>query len=229
MAQKQLGAFARSGLRAEGVEQGMELDDVQPPARPQEPADNLRPAVQVGEIAQGALAGVDDVEQPPVQGLDGVVHVRLNVRHVRPGLRGDAGRGRHRGLGEVEADGTGSAPGQGDGLRTEVTLQVQHVTPGQLAEVLPLEGGEPALGVEVLVEAVEPAGEMDGRAGVPVGLVGPHQRVVLGGRHGAIQPDELLTPSVLVPPRRSARTVRPWPPRAPAPPTTGAPSRPVRR
>lgn len=43
-----------------------------------------------------------------------------------------------------------------------MALEVEHVTAGEVAEVLPLEGGEPALGVEVLVEAVEPAGEVDG-------------------------------------------------------------------
>ena len=73
------------------------------------------------------------------------------------------------------------------GLGAEMALEVEHVTAREFAEVVPLEGGEPAVRVRVPVEAVEPAGEVDGGAGVPVGLVGAHQPCVLVGAHGSIQ------------------------------------------
>ena len=61
------------------------LPDEQPPARPQEAGHDPGPAADVGQPAQGADAGVDQVEAAPRRALHGVVGVGLDEIHVGAG------------------------------------------------------------------------------------------------------------------------------------------------
>jgi len=76
----------------------VELDDVEDPARPEQPVHHLGPGPEVGEPAQGADAGVDDVEPLLAEGGGGVVDVGLHPADVEAAPAGElvGGGERHR-------------------------------------------------------------------------------------------------------------------------------------
>ncbi len=81
-----------------GRPHGVELDDVEDPARPEQPVHHLGPGPEVGEPAQGADAGVDDVEPLLAEGGGGVVDVGLHPADVEAAPAGElvGGGERHR-------------------------------------------------------------------------------------------------------------------------------------
>ena len=192
--QQKVPALVGGGLGAEGVEQGVELDEVQPSTRLEETGDHLRPPVQIRQIAQRPLAGVDHVEASSAERVHRVVHIGPYVVDVAVRLRREVPGRRHRRPGDVEADRARSTPGEREGLRAQMALQMRDLPPGQLAEVLPFEGGEPAERIGLLLHTVETAGQMYGSPRVPVRPVGPHHLPDHGIEplgslsHGAIQP-----------------------------------------
>ncbi len=96
VAQEQFGPLARTGLRTEGVEQRMELDDVQPPTRTQELAQRSRPGRQHSAplrlLRSRTVIGGNLVVAGPVR----AGCARLLPAAVRARQRGEVGGGGRR-------------------------------------------------------------------------------------------------------------------------------------
>lgn len=150
----------------------VELGQVEEAARADQRGDHTGPAPQIGEPVDGAEAGVDDVEGPPAERAQRVVHV--GVRE----LGGDAGIGRQPtggldgGSREVEPGHPGPATGPSEGVGTDVALQVDEVEPVDRAHLLDLERPQRVGAVADPVEVVEAAGGVDRHPLVPPGAVG---------------------------------------------------------
>jgi len=92
---------------------------------------------------------------------------------------------------EVETDGVSTSLGERRRLGTQVTLQEQDVTSGQVPKINPFEVSEPGLRV-LRPDAIEVAGDVHRGPCIPVGLGRAHHAV--GGlietpHHGPIKPE----------------------------------------
>ena len=129
--------LSRREVRIEDVEVGhrrvivedaadrVELDHVERAAGLEEARDDLGPATDVRQPADGAIGGEDDVEfffEPVGQG----VHIREYEPGLDPSLRGQRLRRLDCGFREVDAGHDCSFSGPGECIEPEVALEVEH-------------------------------------------------------------------------------------------------------
>ena len=164
-------------LVLEHLRDRVDLRDEEPPARGEEMGDDPRPAADVGQPAEHATRGVDDVERP-VEDVGQVVQVGAHEARVREAeLVGERPRQLDGGRREVRAGDARPEPRPRQRVDPEMALQVEQRPTRDIADELDLVRPEPdAAGPEAL-EVVEVTRRVDRGPGVP-------QRLVRGERLG---------------------------------------------
>jgi len=196
----------RHPLVLERLHHGMDLGDVEDPARLHEVGGHARPCRDVGQPAEHAARGVDDVEVP-IERIGQVVQVRDDERRRDREVRGQCPRGSDALLAEVRArDDRAEAPPR-KGVESEVALQMEERLAGDVADLLDL--------VVAQADAVLPAAErgdvvelgcdVDPGPGIPDVAV-PAQGLV--HRHRVYGQGPRVCPSAWSPPVASGRRCR---------------------
>src|SRR5215204_4211320 len=112
----------------------MTLTHEQPTTRSEESGHNFRPPTDARQPADRADAGVDEVEAVRTEQRDRVVDVAMDEGDLGPGTRRERSSLAQGRRGEVEAGQQARAqPGQRDGVRADVALQMDHIQAVQTA------------------------------------------------------------------------------------------------
>ncbi len=121
----------------------------------QQVVDHLSPAAHIGQPAQGADAGEDEVESLAAQGLDRGVHIGLDEVDFGTGLSGQCACLGQRLTGEVQARHVRAPSSQGDRVRADVALQVHSLESGDLPEQGNVEAHDIAEVCRILMEVLD--------------------------------------------------------------------------
>jgi hypothetical protein len=132
------------------------LAQEQPPARSEQARHDTGPAPDVGQPADRADAGVDDVETRLAKDLDGGVHVALHELDVDTRERGQTPCLLHRGRREVRAGHVRAQPRQRHRVGADVALQVDAAQTRDVAEPRQVEAHAVRQVTRVLGVAREP-------------------------------------------------------------------------
>ncbi len=159
---------------AERPEHGMALADEEPPARPQETRDDLGPACDVGQPAERADAREDEVEALAAERLGRAVEIGVDELDLCADRLGEPLRLRERGRREVESGHARAEPGERHRVGADVTLQMDAVEPGDVAEPGEIERHDLAQERRVVAEARD---GVVGRGGVRSGALVPARPV----------------------------------------------------
>ncbi len=152
----------------------MALTDEEASAGAEQVGDDLTPAVDVGQPAERADPGVDEVEPASLERLGRRVELGDDELRLHAGSFGEEPRLLDRRLGEVEAGHARAETGERDRVRSDVALEVHAVQPRDVAEPGEVEAHDTAQELRVLGETrdrVVGRRDVRGHALVPVGAV----------------------------------------------------------